>query len=217
MELGSYPDPYYLCSMLEYKNELIDELVEKLNLQQISIEPALVQSAQDIASFKDLKLFIERFTHMHTPASNLAEELEEEVDILVHKLKFIPTETRPKVLLLENIDPASPLQSALTTESIRIAGGVPLEIQEYKDADILLIKQDEFLLYGQLPQFIQQEEWSSIPAIKNNKIYIIKKDDFANVPGKDYLLELEILAEIIQPKYFIFGHQGIDWVNFDLG
>jgi len=202
--------------MSDINNTLITELTERLELQEISADAALVSSSLQISSFKDLKEFIQHFSNIYAPNADLVDQLEEEVDIVLHKLKFIAQDTRPKVLLLDSITPPSLLESALADDTIRIAGGIPLSLDAYQQAQILIIKQDEFTLYGQLPEFINQDMWKEIPAIRNNQLYLVKKDDFAAIPGKDFLTELELMAEIIQPKYFIYGHQGLHWIKFDL-
>ncbi len=202
--------------MFDNNSTLIKELAKRLELKEIIADTTLESASLEISSFEELKEFIRRFSNRYAPSTNLVELLEEEVDIVLHKLKFIASESRPKILLLESITPPALLESTLIAETIQIAGGLPIPLQDYQQAQILIIKQDEFTLYGQLPDFVNQDQWKQIPAIKNNQVYLIKKEDFAGIPGTNFLTELELLAEIIQPKYFVFGHQGIHWIKFDL-
>ncbi|PLW91050.1 MAG: cobalamin-binding protein, partial [Mucilaginibacter sp.] len=51
---------------------------------------------------------------------------------------------------------------------------------------------------------------------KNNRVYIADGNQYFNRPGPRIVDSLEILAEIIHPKQFIFGNEGNGWVKFAL-
>ena len=69
-----------------------------------------------------------------------------------------------------------------------------------KEIDILL----------QLPGFTE------LKAVKNNRLYIADGNQYFNRPGPRIVDSIEILAEIINPKQFIFGYEGEGWIRFSV-
>jgi iron complex transport system substrate-binding protein len=57
---------------------------------------------------------------------------------------------------------------------------------------------------------------ASSKAIELDQVFIMTSEQFAQIPGYNYLSELESLAEILQPKYFVYGHEGNVWLQFQL-
>lgn len=145
---------------------------------------------------------------------NKAEYMEEEIDIIIHKLKFLPSENLPKAIVLEQSNDFLPLQSSVVDEKIKIAGGKPLT-DMMENPDSILIIQNDDSLYSHLPSILNSPAIANSSAVSNNNIYIIQNANF-NQTDEQYLKDTEILAEILQPKYFFFGHDGKDWVKFDI-
>ena len=58
--------------------------------------------------------------------------------------------------------------------------------------------------------------WNNLSAVKNNRIYIADGNQFFNRPGPRIIDSIEILAEIINPKQFIFGYEGQGWIRFNV-
>ncbi|MCL8001028.1 hypothetical protein M8994_22815, partial [Brucella sp. 21LCYQ03] len=144
------------------------------------------------------------------------ERLVEEVDIVYHKLKFIPMESRPRVALVSNIRDLSQDFSLLTKEALEIAGGSWQASLHISEADKIIVVQQNELLYADLPVVLEEDSLAQSPAIINNELYIIQQDVFENASANAFLKQVEIFAEIIQAKYFVYGHDGQDWVQFDL-
>lgn len=147
-------------------------------------------------------------------APDAAEYLDEEINILIHKLKFIPQEQRPTVLIVEQQSGFSPLANPQLYDTIQIAGGSLLE-EKFDNPSMLLVVQENDALYGEIPALLEDDLLSRTTAVVSNQIYIVQKSDLG-LKADDFLTDVEICAEIIQPKYFIYGHQGQDWVKFDL-
>ena len=61
---------------------------------------------------------------------------------------------------------------------------------------------------------IKYAEWSNLTAVKTGKVYITDGNSYFNRPGPRLVDSLEILAEIIHPEIFDFGHKGKDWQPF---
>lgn len=163
---------------------------------------------------RDLNFYITLLQHTQQTEPNLAEHLEEEVNILIHKLRFIPEEQRPSTLILTQQSGFKPLFNEQLADSIAIAGG-KLLVEKYDNPSHLFIIQDNEKLYTDLPGLLQDEILCRTGAILSNNVYIIQKRNFG-MERTDFLHDIEICAEIVQPKYFIYGRKGTDWVPFDI-
>jgi len=58
--------------------------------------------------------------------------------------------------------------------------------------------------------------FEDLKAVKNNRLYIADGNQYFNRPGPRIVDSVEILAEIINPKQFIFGYEGNGWIKFGL-
>ncbi|MVZ64293.1 hypothetical protein GQF61_00370 [Sphingobacterium sp. DK4209] len=138
------------------------------------------------------------------------EELDEEIHIIIHKLKFIPQESRPIVQVIRN----EGIQQDYLNELLKVAGAqnsgstVPLQ-----DVEILIFIDESYSYLSTLPVELSSV-YADSKAVKNNHIYVIQKPDFAKDKSA-YIQDIEVLAEIIQSKYFVFGHEGEEWIKFD--
>lgn len=142
------------------------------------------------------------------------ERLEEEVRIIIHKLKFIPVESRPLVELVYPNTAVAPIPSYIE-ELLELAGAQINPLLHVPDQIPTLIFVDPSPQFvGQLPELLAHD-FSDYKAVTENQVYLINKSPFAQ-SKTDYLLDSEILAEIVQSKYFIFGHEGQHWIKFDL-
>lgn len=144
--------------------------------------------------------------------AEIHETFEEEINIILHKLKFIPEQDRPFVQLVDGLNNFS--NEPYLEEIKGIAGGKTNSTNELFDIDILIFHETSPVFLSNLPKILT-DSYAQTKAFKNNKIYIIQKSDFST-STQDYVLDTEILAEIIQPKYFVFGHEGKYWIQFTL-
>lgn len=146
--------------------------------------------------------------------SSQAERMEEEIDIMLHKLKFLPRENFPKTVLLDQSSAFNPIISRLLEEKVKISGGQ--YITDLKDnPQVIILIQETENLYAEISSLLQEELIKSSDAYTNNRIYIIHNKTF-NQDDSSYLQDLEILSEIIHPKFFYFDRNGKDWVQFDM-
>ena len=51
---------------------------------------------------------------------------------------------------------------------------------------------------------------------KHDRLYLADGNQYFNRPGPRIVDSIEILAEIIHPKQFIFGYEGEGWIRFAL-
>lgn len=141
------------------------------------------------------------------------ELLEEELNIIIHKLKFIAIENRPMVEIIDLSTPATDPTYIEELSEIAGAQNNPL-VKEAENIEILIFINDNPAFLGKLPELLNNQ-YSDYKAVKNNNVFIIQKADFAK-NKENYLLDTEIFAEIIQSKYFVYGHEGQYWIKFDL-
>lgn len=159
----------------------------------------------------------------------LVEDLQERVDIIRHKLKF--TDNKPTVACIEWIEPMM-ASGNWVPELVSIAGGVSILAETGKHspyvqwADILLQDPEVIVVMPcgfsiektikEIGLFLQLPEFINLQAIRNDRFYIADGNQFFNRPGPRIVDSIEILAEIIHPKQFIFGYQGNGWIKFSL-
>jgi len=55
--------------------------------------------------------------------------------------------------------------------------------------------------------------WAELSAVKTGQVYVADGNQYFNRPGPRLVESLEILAEILHPDSFDFGHQGPGWVR----
>jgi len=146
--------------------------------------------------------------------STQAELMEEEIDIIIHKLKFLPADSLPTVAILDQKNNFDLLNTAVLAEKVKIAGGV-LAANMDENPQVLLILQHTDELYQVLPTILTEFKNKKIRALLENKVFIIQDNEFQD-NDETYVQDVQILAEVIQPKYFVFGGDGKDWVKFDL-
>jgi len=160
---------------------------------------------------------------------SLLEELQERTDIIRHKLKFM--ENKPTVACIEWLEPMM-LSGNWVPELVSIAGGVSIlteagkhspyvnwaEIQA-QDPDVIILMPCGFSVERTMREIhllLQQTGFAELKAVKNNRIYIADGNQYFNRPGPRIVDSIEILAEIIHPKQFIFGYEGDGWIKFAL-
>ena len=56
--------------------------------------------------------------------------------------------------------------------------------------------------------------WSDLSAVRAGRVYITNGSDYFNRPGPRLADSLEIMAEILHPQAFRFGHEGTGWRPF---
>lgn len=162
-------------------------------------------------------------------AQILLEDLQERVDIIRHKLKFI--ESKPTVACIEWLDPLM-TSGNWVPELVSIAGGTPLLADSGKhsayiqwedlrlaDPEIIVLMPCGFSIERTLQEIdliLQLPGLSDLQAIKNKRLYIADGNQYFNRPGPRIVDSLEIMAEIIYPKQFFFGYEGEGWIKFDV-
>jgi iron complex transport system substrate-binding protein len=189
----------------------------------ISLQP---NSLADI--FNDIQTVADALNAANA-GKNLVEDLEQRIDIIRHKLKF--NENKPKVACIEWLEPLM-ISGNWVPELVSIAGGIPVLTEQGKhssyiqwndlrlaDPDILIIMPCGFPIertLKEMDRLLTLPGFNDLRAVKNNAVYIADGNQYFNRPGPRIVDSVEILAEIINPKQFIFGYEGTGWIKFSL-
>lgn len=169
---------------------------------------------------KDTDLTIQEFMGPHH-AHEAAELLAERIELIVHKLKFIPDSQRTKVSYLKGITPVTFQQDNYLDQAIRLAGGIPQTDPQAPDfsPEVLILISDQSIgsILSELPHLLSSHFWPETLAVQNNQVFLVHHPDYLRKPNVHPADDVEILAEIIHPGYFVFGRNEDAWMAFDMG
>jgi iron complex transport system substrate-binding protein len=160
-------------------------------------------------------------------AEQLIDELQSRIDDVVQRTHWL--ESNPTVAYIEWIDPLMAGGNWMP-ELVEIAGGVNLfgEAGKHspwmtwdelvaKDPDILFVSPCGFDIQRTLEEMhllSGKPEWKSLKAVSKGRVVVADGNQYFNRPGPRLVESLEILAEIIHPNVFHFGHEGSGWVRY---
>ncbi len=65
----------------------------------------------------------------------------------------------------------------------------------------------------EMPTFTGRAEWSRLKAVREKRVYLADGNQYFNRPGPRLVESLEILAEVLHPEAFQFGHEGTGWTK----
>ncbi len=214
------------CEVCAVSLKEVEEALENYLDRDASIISLQPNSLDDI--FNDIKT-IASALNVHQAGENLLEELNERVDIIRHKLKFI--ENKPTVACIEWLEPLM-LSGNWMPELVSIAGGNSILTEPGKhspyvqwdeirlsDPDVIIVMPCGFSIERTLKEIdllLQLPGFTELKAVKNGRVYIADGNQYFNRPGPRIVDSIEILAEIINPKQFIFGNEGEGWIKFAL-
>ena len=67
---------------------------------------------------------------------------------------------------------------------------------------------------GEIPTLEAKPGFSRLKAVREGNVAVVDGSQFFNRPGPRLVESLEILAEILHPELFDFGHYGDGWVEW---
>jgi iron complex transport system substrate-binding protein len=133
---------------------------------------------------------------------------------------------RPTVATIEWIEPLMAAGNWMPT-LVEMAGGTNLfgaagehspwmkfEELAAKDPELILISPCGFSMdraAEDLPALTNRAEWPKLRAVRERRVFMADGNQYFNRPGPRIVDSLEILAEILHPELFSFGHQGSGW------
>jgi iron complex transport system substrate-binding protein len=198
----------------------LKDLLEK-ECQIISLQP---NGLDDI--YQEIQLLADQLG-VPEAGAELLELSEERINIIQHKLKFISD--RPSVACVEWLDPLM-MAGNWTPEIVEIAGGTPVLTLAGKHSsyinfedilkanpDILVLMPCGFSIQRTLQEInllLDLPGWTDLKAVQNQKIFIVDGNQYFNRSGPRITDSIEIMAEIINPKQFVFGNEGNGWLHF---
>ncbi len=201
----------------------LQDLIHK-DCRIISLEP---HGLSDI--YRDIRHLSDQLG-AGSAGADLLERSEERINIIRHKLKFITD--KPRVACIEWLSPLM-IAGNWTPEIIEIAGGIPVLAEKNKhsgyvdfedirkeDPDIIVLLPCGFSVERTLQEInllLELPGWKELKAVQENRIYIADGNQYFNRSGPRITDSIEIMAEIINPKQFVFGYEGEGWLRFIQG
>jgi len=134
--------------------------------------------------------------------------------------------SKPSIACIEWVDPLMAAGNWVP-ELVAMAGGRDVLGREGKhsswitweslvasDPDVILVLPcgyDIAKSRRDLPALINQPGWPELRAVKAERVYLADGNQYFNRPGPRLAESLEILAEVLHPDTFRFGHEGTGW------
>ncbi|HEY2806619.1 MAG TPA: cobalamin-binding protein [Gemmatimonadales bacterium] len=134
---------------------------------------------------------------------------------------------KPGVACIEWIDPLMTAGNWMP-ELIEMAGGAPLfgeagkhspwlewEQLVAKDPEVLLVSPCGFAIprtLEELPALESRPGWRDLRAVREGRVFVADGNAYFHRPGPRLVESLEILAEVLHPSRFNFGHRGTGWI-----
>jgi iron complex transport system substrate-binding protein len=135
-------------------------------------------------------------------------------------------EQRPTVACVEWIEPLMAAGNWVP-ELVELAGGANVageagkhspwmnwETLQDLDPEIIVVMPCGFDIAktrAETAALVRQPGWSKLRAVQKRRVLLTDGNQYFNRPGPRLVESLEILAEIIHPDRFDFGHQGKGW------
>ena len=134
--------------------------------------------------------------------------------------------SRPSLASIEWIDPLMSGGNWMP-ELVEIAGGrnlfgqagqhspwIEFEQLAAADPDVILVSPCGFGIdrsLQELATLTRNTAWLNLSAVRNGRVFVADGNHYFNRPGPRLVESLEILAEILHPELFTFGHQSAGW------
>ena len=63
----------------------------------------------------------------------------------------------------------------------------------------------------EMPALTRRPDWPDLRAVREGFVYLADGNQYFNRPGPRLVESLEILADVLHPETFSFGHEGTGW------
>ncbi len=136
--------------------------------------------------------------------------------------------SKPAIACVEWIDPLMAAGNWVP-ELVEIAGGINLfgragqhspwlfwDDLWASDPDVIAIMPcgyDIAKALSELPALTECPGWDNLRAVREGRVFVTDGNQYFNRPGPRLVESLEILAEILHPDKFRFGHEGQGWIR----
>ncbi|MFN0053479.1 MAG: cobalamin-binding protein [Planctomycetales bacterium] len=154
----------------------------------------------------------------------LVEQSQQRLARIEERVRGVPQ--RPTVACIEWIDPLM-AGGNWVPDLVRIAGGINLfgeagrhspwmtwEELAAQDPDVIVVLPcgwDIPRCRTEMRPLTDRPGWAGLKAVQRQQVYLTDGNQYFNRPGPRVVESAEILAEILHPVLFAFGHQGIGW------
>jgi iron complex transport system substrate-binding protein len=199
--------------------------VEDAVAQWVGIRPTIVSLAP--YALADILADIERVA----TALGVADRGREVTQRLRSRMDAIAMEAGnlasvPRIAIIEWVDPLMAAGNWMP-ELVAMAAGDNLfgragEHSPWMKFDELAAADPELILLSpcgfnmdrtvnELPALTRNPDWPRLQAVRQRKVFVADGNQYFNRPGPRIAESLEILAEILHPERFSFGHEGHGW------
>jgi len=195
----------------------------------------LVNSEPRIVSLAPMDLG-DLFTDIRTVAATLgrperAERLNAGLTARLDAIRERSSEPgeRPKIACIEWIDPLMHAENWVP-ELVEIAGGSVMigeagrhsgcfEFEQMieADPDVIAVMPCGFDIprtAAEMPPLAAQPGWADLSAVRKGRVFLTDGNQYFNRPGPRVVESAEILAELLHPEVFDFGHRGSGWTEW---
>ena len=136
---------------------------------------------------------------------------------------------RPTIACIEWIDPLMHAEnwvpelvetaggSVMLGEAGRHSGYFEFEKLVEADPDVIAVMPCGFDIprtAAEMPPLVAQPGWSDLSAVRNGRVFLTDGNQYFNRPGPRVVESAEILAELLHPETFDFGHRGSGWTEW---
>ena len=202
--------------------------VEEAACQMVSSQPQIITLEPNCLS--DIFVDIER-VGAGLGERGRSEKLIATMKDRITKLNEMATDISetPSVVCIEWIDPLMTAGNWMP-ELVKLAGGTnmlgeagkhspPISFEQLASAapDIIIVSPcgfDVARTLEEMPLLTNNPIWQSLAAVKNDRVFVADGNQFFNRPGPRVVESLEIMAEILHPEHFQFGHDGSGYIHF---
>jgi iron complex transport system substrate-binding protein len=160
-------------------------------------------------------------------AVELNRRLQERIERIAERVQTLSR--RPTVACIEWIEPLMAAGNWMP-ELVELAGGVNLFGEAGKhspwmtweqlaaaDPDVIFVSPCGFDIprtQQELGLLSGRPEWPRLQAVRSGRVFVADGNAYFNRPGPRLVESLEMLAEMLHPESFAFGHEGTGWFTF---
>ncbi len=191
----------------------------------LGVKPKIVSLAP--YSLNDLFVDIQRVADAlgaHQSGNDLVSRLKLRIDAIATRAKAAAS--RPRLATIEWLEPLMAAGNWMP-ELIEMAGGTNLfgragehspwikfDDLAAKDPDVILVSPCGFSIARTIEEtslLTRTTGWNDLRAVRERKVSVADGNQYFNRPGPRIVESLEILAELLHPELFAFGHEGSGW------
>ena len=202
--------------------------VEEAVCELVSSEPRIVSLApMDLGDvFRDIRTVAATLGRPER-AERLTAGLTARLDAIRERSGQL--DERPTIACIEWIDPLMHAENWVP-ELVEIAGGSVMlgeagrhsgyfEFEKLVEADpdVIAVMPCGFDIprtAAEMPPLAARPGWSDLSAVQSGRVFLTDGNQFFNRPGPRVVESAEILAELLHPEVFDFGHRGSGWTEW---